>query len=169
MQNKPINLSPASVLTPVRNAVAVPAESGTCWSTLKVLESAVQGKRSQLNTFSSPVSRGFLICPLKMRAAVTVVTLIPSPRKRIAFFAVWAIGFSFRFSFMSLAPFVNHLLLRWLSGTDRAIPRSTASFEKWDPQKVHDQFGQSKETDYQVNQLKPGLRSPRRAQSVGKL
>ena len=105
---------PTLVLTPLRKAVAVPAESATCWSTLYVLERADHGKCSQLRTYSSPV--WFSFWPARMRAAVTVVTLIPSPRKKIVFFAVWVIGFLSKLSLMSSTPSLNQWFFSWLGG-----------------------------------------------------
>ena len=48
---------PDLALTPVMKAVAVPAESAVCLSTLYVFDSAAFGNVSQLNTFSSPVKK----------------------------------------------------------------------------------------------------------------
>ena len=111
---------PAVVLTPERNAVAVPAESATWESVLYVLDKADQGNFSQLRKFSSPVS--FLSCPSRIRAAVTVGMLIPSPRNKITFFAVFVLGFRFRFPLMRSTPSLNHLLLACELGTVTAAP-----------------------------------------------
>ena len=52
--------------------------------------------RSKLSEFSSP---HIPFCwPSRMRAAVTVVTPMPSPMKRMTFFALRRFGLSFRFA-----------------------------------------------------------------------
>ena len=72
---------PAPVFTPVANAVAVPAESGTWASVLYVLDSAVYGNFSQLKTFSSPLSP--LLWPSYILAVVVVLIPMPSPKIEI--------------------------------------------------------------------------------------
>src|SRR5690606_38143891 len=78
-------IAPMGAFAPVALAVRVPAESGVCASVLYVLLKAVYGKRSHDSKFSSPLWPARW--PSRMRAAATVVRLIPSPRKRMTFFA----------------------------------------------------------------------------------
>lgn len=111
---------PALVFTPFKKAVPVPAESGTCWSTLYVLDRADHGNFSQLRTYSSP--DWFNIWPARIRAAVVVVIPIPSPRNKIVFFAVWVSGCLLRLSLMSFTPSLNHWFSVCLVGREIGTP-----------------------------------------------
>ena len=105
---KSLNL-PLLVFIPLRNAVAVLAESVPCSSTEYVLARADHGNTSQLRTFSSPVLP--FCCPSRNRVAVMVVIPIPSPRNKIALLAVLVFAFNLRLSSTSFTPALYHALL----------------------------------------------------------
>ena len=120
-------MAPSLVLMPATMAVAVGAESEVCWFALAVTDKARSLNLSKLSRFHSPSTPR--CWPSRMRAAVTVDTPMPSPTKRITFFArrVFSSRLTSLFASTADLPALNHSAPEVGTGEAEALSASAGA------------------------------------------